>query len=57
MDIEYRKREDYKAVDIKKLRPKGSYEQLIKKRTHSIDELVRKHGKIPEDLLIREYPN
>jgi 2-polyprenyl-3-methyl-5-hydroxy-6-metoxy-1,4-benzoquinol methylase len=38
-------------VDIARLRPGGSYAQLIAKRTHPIDELVRVHGRIPDDLL------
>jgi 2-polyprenyl-3-methyl-5-hydroxy-6-metoxy-1,4-benzoquinol methylase len=57
MDIPYRRVEEYEKVDIAALRPAGSYKQLIEKRTHPIDELVRTHGKIPDDLLIpRQCP-
>jgi 2-polyprenyl-3-methyl-5-hydroxy-6-metoxy-1,4-benzoquinol methylase len=52
MRIPYRQAGDYQPVDIAKLRPEGSYKQLIEKRTHPIDELVRQHGKIPDDLLL-----
>jgi len=51
MNIPYRHLSEYQPVDISKLRPGGSYKQLIEKRTHPIDELVRRHGKIPDDLL------
>jgi 2-polyprenyl-3-methyl-5-hydroxy-6-metoxy-1,4-benzoquinol methylase len=51
MLIPYRDRRDYRSVDIEKLRPKGSYGDLIAARTHSIDRLVREHGSIPQDLL------
>jgi 2-polyprenyl-3-methyl-5-hydroxy-6-metoxy-1,4-benzoquinol methylase len=51
MNIPYRQLDEYRPVDISKLRPGGSYKQLIEKRTHPIDELVRKHGRIPDDLL------
>jgi 2-polyprenyl-3-methyl-5-hydroxy-6-metoxy-1,4-benzoquinol methylase len=51
MNIPYRHRSEYQPVDISKLRPGESYGQLIAKRTHPIDELVRQHGRIPEDLL------
>jgi 2-polyprenyl-3-methyl-5-hydroxy-6-metoxy-1,4-benzoquinol methylase len=51
MNIPYRQLSEYEPVDIAKLRPGGSYKQLIEKRTHPIDELVRVHGRIPEDLL------
>ncbi|MGH9346751.1 MAG: class I SAM-dependent methyltransferase [Vicinamibacterales bacterium] len=51
MQIPYRQLSEYQAVDVAKLRPGGSYQQLIEKRTHSIDELVRTHGRIPADLL------
>src|SRR4051812_28250876 len=52
MNIPYRQRSDYQPVDISRLRPGGSYKQLIEKRTHPIDELVRQHGRIPADLLV-----
>jgi 2-polyprenyl-3-methyl-5-hydroxy-6-metoxy-1,4-benzoquinol methylase len=51
MNIPYRRPSDYQPVDVAKLRPAGSYKQLIEKRTHPIDELVRQHGKIPDELL------
>lgn len=51
MKIPYRRVEEYQKVDVAALRPAGSYKQLIEKRTHPIDELVRQHGKIPDDLL------
>jgi 2-polyprenyl-3-methyl-5-hydroxy-6-metoxy-1,4-benzoquinol methylase len=51
MDIPYRKASEYQPVDVARLRPGGSYKQLIEKRTHPIDELVRVHGRIPPDLL------
>jgi len=51
VDIPYRRFDEYQPVDIAQLRPGGSYKQLIEKRTHPIDELVRVHGKIPDDLL------
>jgi 2-polyprenyl-3-methyl-5-hydroxy-6-metoxy-1,4-benzoquinol methylase len=50
--IPYRRASEYKPVDVAQLRPGGSYKQLIEKRTHPIDELVRLHGRIPDDLLI-----
>lgn len=49
--IPYRRPEEYRKVDVAQLRPGDSYKQLIAKRTHPIDELVRQHGKIPDDLL------
>jgi len=51
MEIPYRKVSEYQPVDVARLRPGGSYKQLIEKRTHPIDELVRVHGRIPPDLL------
>lgn len=51
MNIPYRRVSEYQPVDISRLRPGNSYTQLIEKRTHPIDELVRVHGKIPDDLL------
>ena len=52
MQIPYRHLSEYEPVDVAQLRPGGSYQQLIAKRTHPIDELVRLHGKIPNELLI-----
>jgi 2-polyprenyl-3-methyl-5-hydroxy-6-metoxy-1,4-benzoquinol methylase len=52
MQIPYRQVTEYQPVDVAQLRPAGSYKQLIEKRTHPIDELVRVHGRIPEDLLV-----
>lgn len=51
MNIPYRQFSEYQPVDIARLRPGGSYKQLIEKRTHPIDELVRQHGRIPDELL------
>lgn len=51
MQIPYRRWSEYQPVDVARLRPGGSYKQLIEKRTHPIDELVRVHGRIPDDLL------
>ena len=51
MKIPYRLPSEYQPVEVSKLRPGGSYKQLIEKRTHPIDELVRVHGQIPADLL------
>jgi 2-polyprenyl-3-methyl-5-hydroxy-6-metoxy-1,4-benzoquinol methylase len=51
VSIPYRRFDQYEKVDIGQLRPGGSYKQLIEKRTHPIDELVRVHGRIPDDLL------
>lgn len=55
MNIPYRTLDDYQPVDIAALRPKGSYGELIRKRTHAIDELVAAHGRIPEDLLVARH--
>jgi CMP-N-acetylneuraminic acid synthetase/2-polyprenyl-3-methyl-5-hydroxy-6-metoxy-1,4-benzoquinol methylase len=52
LQIPYRRPEEYRRVDVARLRPGDSYKQLIAKRTHPIDELVRVHGKIPDDLLM-----
>ncbi len=51
MRIPYRRIEDFQPVDIDRLRPKGSYDQLIEKRSHAIDGLIAEYGKIPDDLL------
>ncbi len=53
MKIIYRQIDEYIPVDTEKLRPKGSYNNLISKRTHNLDELIDKYGKIPEDLLMK----
>ena len=42
---------EYQPVDVSKLRPGSSYKSLIEKRTHPIDELVARFGRIPEELL------
>ena len=52
--IPYRYINEYQKVDINELRPKDSYKNLLKKRTHSIDSLVKKYGSIPKDLLIEK---
>ncbi|MAH47351.1 hypothetical protein CMI37_16115 [Candidatus Pacearchaeota archaeon] len=58
MKIKIKKHEKQLRVNLEKLRPKNSYKNLIKKRTHSIDEIIKKHGKIPNELLInRNCPN
>lgn len=51
MEIPYRRLDEYRAVDIAQLRPGGSYKQLIDKRTHPIDALVARFGRIPDELL------
>lgn len=51
LTIPYRTLDEYIPVDIEQLRPRGSYKNLIEKRTHSIDQLVAQYGKIPDDLL------
>jgi 2-polyprenyl-3-methyl-5-hydroxy-6-metoxy-1,4-benzoquinol methylase len=51
MKISYRQPTEYRPVDVARLRPGGSYKQLIERRTHPIDELVRRHGRIPDELL------
>jgi len=53
MDIPYRRASEYQPVDVSKLRPGNSYKSLIEKRTHPIDELVARFGRIPEELLAR----
>jgi len=53
MQIPYRRVSEYKPVDVCRLRPGGSYKSLIEKRTHPIDELVEKFGRIPDELLTR----
>jgi 2-polyprenyl-3-methyl-5-hydroxy-6-metoxy-1,4-benzoquinol methylase len=51
MQIPYRRVDEYHPVDVSRLRPAGSYKALIEKRTHPIDELVARFGKIPDELL------
>jgi 2-polyprenyl-3-methyl-5-hydroxy-6-metoxy-1,4-benzoquinol methylase len=51
MQIPYRHISEYQPVDIAKLRPGSSYKSLIEKRTHPIDALIARFGKIPDDLL------
>jgi CMP-N-acetylneuraminic acid synthetase/SAM-dependent methyltransferase len=51
MQIPYRRASEYQPVDIAKLRPGGSYKSLIEKRTHPIDDLVARFGRIPDELL------
>src|SRR5215813_8955146 len=53
MQIPYRHLSEYQPVDVKQLRPGGSYKSLIEKRTHPIDDLVTRFGRIPEELLSR----
>jgi 2-polyprenyl-3-methyl-5-hydroxy-6-metoxy-1,4-benzoquinol methylase len=50
-NIPYRRLSEYQPVDIAKLRPGGSYKSLIEKRTHPIDDLIARFGRIPEELL------
>jgi CMP-N,N'-diacetyllegionaminic acid synthase len=51
MRIPYRRASEYEPVDIARLRPGGSYKSLIEKRTHPIDDLVARFGRIPDELL------
>jgi 2-polyprenyl-3-methyl-5-hydroxy-6-metoxy-1,4-benzoquinol methylase len=51
MHIPYRHISEYQPVDISRLRPGTSYKSLIEKRTHPIDALIARFGKIPDDLL------
>lgn len=53
MKIPYRQIEEFIPVDTTKLRPKGSYTQLMKNRTHSIDDLIEKNRGIPDESLKR----
>ena len=53
MNIPYRRVSEYQPVDVAKLRPGSSYKSLIEKRTHPIDDLVSRFGRIPEELLTR----
>ena len=57
LTLPYRTMSDYEPVDVAKLRPRDSYAQLIAKRTHTIDQIIAQHGRIPSELLIpRECP-
>lgn len=51
MLIPYRRISEYQPVDVSRLRPGTSYKSLIAKRTHPIDDLVSRFGRIPEALL------
>jgi len=51
MNIPYRRLSEYRPIDVARLRPGSSYGDLVAKRTHPIDELVRRHGRIPAELL------
>jgi hypothetical protein len=51
LKILYRRASEYQPVDIAKLRPGGSYKSLIEKRTHPIDDLIARFGRIPDELL------
>jgi 2-polyprenyl-3-methyl-5-hydroxy-6-metoxy-1,4-benzoquinol methylase len=51
MQIPYRQFSEYQPVDVARLRPGGSYKSLIERRTHPIDELVARFGRIPPELL------
>ena len=51
LKIPYRRASEYQPVDIAKLRPGGSYKSLIEKRTHPIDDLITRFGRIPDELL------
>jgi 2-polyprenyl-3-methyl-5-hydroxy-6-metoxy-1,4-benzoquinol methylase len=53
LNIPYRRASEYQPVDVSKLRPGSSYKSLIEKRTHPIDDLVARFGRIPEELLTR----
>jgi len=53
MEIPYRRVSEYQPVDVSKLRPGSSYKSLIEKRTHPIDDLVARFGRIPDELLTR----
>jgi 2-polyprenyl-3-methyl-5-hydroxy-6-metoxy-1,4-benzoquinol methylase len=52
MDIPYRRVSEFVPVDITRLRPGESYRQLLQKRTHVIDDLVQRCGRVPVDLLV-----
>jgi 2-polyprenyl-3-methyl-5-hydroxy-6-metoxy-1,4-benzoquinol methylase len=52
VNIPYRQVSEFVPVDVAKLRPGESYRQLLEKRTHVVDDLVRRFGRVPDDLLI-----
>ena len=49
--IPYRHISEYQPSISASCRPGSSYKSLIEKRTHPIDELVARFGRIPEELL------
>lgn len=53
LTIPYRRVSEYQPVDVSRLRPGSSYKSLIEKRTHPIDDLVARFGRIPDALLTR----
>ena len=56
--ILYKKFEDHIPVDINKLRPNKSYDNLISKRSYPIHNLLEKFNKIPDEYLEeRKCPN
>ena len=58
IQLNYRRPDEYRPVDLEKLRPKDSYKTLIEKRSHPIQALLEKHGSIPKEFLIsRPCPN
>jgi len=52
IQIPYRTFDEYEPVDIEQLRPQGSYENLIKKRSYPIDNVVKNFSCIPNEFLI-----
>jgi 2-polyprenyl-3-methyl-5-hydroxy-6-metoxy-1,4-benzoquinol methylase len=52
LSIPYRRVSEYIPVDVARLRPRGAYRSLLEKRTHAIDGLIARYGRIPPDLLI-----
>ncbi|MGE3274302.1 MAG: class I SAM-dependent methyltransferase [Vicinamibacterales bacterium] len=52
LSLPYRTVSEYVPVDVARLRPKDSYAQLFARRTHTIDGLIARYGRIPEDLLV-----
>ncbi len=53
MKLDYRRRDEYRSVNLARLRPGNSYGQLIGHRTHAIDDLIARFGQIPPELLVR----